>query len=189
MSGPISNKVGNRGLSLASPPVNRKAIGKPPKSVFRWIFVEKPPRDLPRDSFSCPLCRRRRHVRAHDGRVEHLDEVRGFAETGEGFEEKFEHAGLAQSPEPFPNAVPVCELDRQRAPRDIVNREIQYCLKEKTIVLRLVPAPRQRRLEDAQHVCPIMLGELREHRRFPRMPTAHESQFSGFGNPTSPQKI
>ena len=51
-AGPRSLKVSNCGLSAAWPPVRSKAIGKPSKSVFRWIFVPKPPRERP--SFGTP---------------------------------------------------------------------------------------------------------------------------------------
>jgi hypothetical protein len=34
-------------VSLISPPVRWKAMGKPSKSVLRWIFEENPPRERP----------------------------------------------------------------------------------------------------------------------------------------------
>ena len=46
-SGPRSIRVSKCGLSAASPPVRSNAIGRPLKSVFRWIFVLKPPRERP----------------------------------------------------------------------------------------------------------------------------------------------
>ena len=58
-------------------------------------------RPTERTDFPAPFCAGCRYVRAHHGRVEHLDEMRGFAEAGEGFEEKLKHAGMAQSPNRF----------------------------------------------------------------------------------------
>src|SRR4051794_1153843 len=54
MSGPISSDVSNSVLSLASPPVRWKSRGLPSRSVLRWIFVEKPPRERPNDWCCCP---------------------------------------------------------------------------------------------------------------------------------------
>ena len=48
MSGPMSSDVSNCVLSLASPGVRWKSRGRPSRSVLRWIFVEKPPRERPR---------------------------------------------------------------------------------------------------------------------------------------------
>src|SRR5437868_8553702 len=53
MSGPMSSRISKLRLSLASPPVRWKVSGKPSKSNFRWILVEKPPRERPR---ACPFC-------------------------------------------------------------------------------------------------------------------------------------
>src|SRR4051794_36801290 len=47
MSGPRSSRIEKCRLSLACPGVRSKAIGRPPKSVLRWILVEKPPRERP----------------------------------------------------------------------------------------------------------------------------------------------
>ena len=87
--------------------------------------------------------------------------MRGFAEAGESFKENFKHAGSAQSPEPLPYAVPVSELDRQRSPIDIVNREIDKRLEKATVVFRLVSASRQRILEDAERNRPVFLCDCR----------------------------
>jgi hypothetical protein len=48
MSGQMSSDVFSCALSLTSPPVGWKAIGRPAKSVLRWILHENPPRDRPR---------------------------------------------------------------------------------------------------------------------------------------------
>ena len=63
------------------------------------------------------FCAGRRHMRADDGRVEHLHEMRPLAQGGERFEVSFEHAAAAQAPEALPDAVPGAELGRQRSPR------------------------------------------------------------------------
>jgi hypothetical protein len=47
MSGPMLSEVFSCVLSLTSPPVKWKAIGRPLKSVLRWILHENPPRDRP----------------------------------------------------------------------------------------------------------------------------------------------
>src|SRR3954454_14008227 len=59
MSGPRSSRIEKCRLSLACPGVRSKAIGRPPKSVLRWILVEKPPRERPRAWPFCPLLGRR----------------------------------------------------------------------------------------------------------------------------------
>ncbi len=47
ISGPMSSEVASWVESLTSPPVRWKAMGRPPKSVLRWILHENPPRDRP----------------------------------------------------------------------------------------------------------------------------------------------
>ena len=47
MSGPRSSRIAKWRLSLAWPAVRWKAIGRPSRSVLRWILVEKPPRERP----------------------------------------------------------------------------------------------------------------------------------------------
>ena len=47
MSGPMSSDVFSCVLSLTSPPVKWKAIGRPLKSVLTWILHENPPRERP----------------------------------------------------------------------------------------------------------------------------------------------
>lgn len=46
-SGPSPSRIEKCGASPFSPPVRSKARGLPSKSVFRWILVEKPPRERP----------------------------------------------------------------------------------------------------------------------------------------------
>jgi len=81
-------------------------------------------------------------MRADDGRVEHLHEMRPLAQGGERFEESFEHAAAAQAPEALPDAVPGAELGRQRSPRNVVDREIVQGFEKLAVVPPLVPTPR-----------------------------------------------
>ena len=69
-------------------------------------------------------------MRANNGGIEHLDQMRCRAHRGERLEEGFEDARLAQSPEAFPNAVPIAELSGKRAPVDVVNGEIMQRFKK-----------------------------------------------------------
>src|ERR1700712_1117413 len=62
-------------------------------------------------------------VRANDRAVEHLHQMRCLAGLGQQLEKCLHHAGAAEPPEPFPNAVPQPERGRQRAPSQIMNRE------------------------------------------------------------------
>jgi hypothetical protein len=74
-------------------------------------------------------------MRAHDRRVEHLDEMRGRTHRGERVKEGFENAGLAQPVEAFPHAVPRTEAIWQGAPPNILNREEMKRLEEAAVVL------------------------------------------------------
>ena len=75
---------------------------------------------------------------AHHGGIEHLNEMRGLAHRRERIEEGFEGAGAAQSPEPFPDAVPVSELGWKRAPSDVVNYKIMQSFEKLPVVPPLV---------------------------------------------------
>src|SRR3954453_19807899 len=68
------------------------------------------------------------------GGVEHLHEMGGLAVRGESLEQGLEDTRLAQPPEPFPDAVPIAELGRERPPSDVVDREIVQRLEELAIV-------------------------------------------------------
>ena len=76
----------------------------------------------------------------HHRGIEHLDQMGGAAQRGQGFEKQLEHAGLAQAPEPFPDAVPRAELSRQRPPGDVVHGEIVQRFEELAVVASLVAA-------------------------------------------------
>src|SRR4029077_10761542 len=143
MSGPRSRRIGKCRLSLACPGVRSKAMGRPPKSVLRWILVEKPPRERPRAWPCCPLCAGRRHVCTGRGGIEHLHEVGGGARRGERLEHGFEHPRPAEPPEALPDRVPMAELGRQCPPRDVVNGEIVKRFQKLAVVPALVAPPRQ----------------------------------------------
>ena len=82
-----------------------------------------------------PPLLQRRHMRAHDRRVEHLDQVRGRTHRGKRVEEGFEDASLAQSVEAFPYAVPGTKAFRQGAPSNVLDREEMERLKEAPVVV------------------------------------------------------
>ena len=100
-------------------------------------------------------------MRADDGRVEHLHEMRPLAQGGERFEESFEHAAAAQAPEALPDAVPGAELGRQRSPRNVVDREIVQGFEKLAVVPPLVPTPRAAGMKHLEHKHPIFFGHLR----------------------------
>src|SRR6476620_3426418 len=80
------------------------------------------------------------------GGVEHLHEMGGLAVRGERLEQGLEDTRLAQPPEPFPDAVPIAELGRERPPSDVVDREIVQRLEELAVVATLRPlSPRRER--------------------------------------------
>ena len=58
LDGHPKSRIGQGESAYFSPPVRSKAIGKPSKSVFRCIFVEKPSRERPSAWFFCPLLHR-----------------------------------------------------------------------------------------------------------------------------------
>ena len=78
-------------------------------------------------------------MRAHDGGVEHLKEVRRGAHGRERVEEGLEDASLAQAIEALPHAVPMTEALRQRAPANALDGEEMQRLEEAAIVLSFRP--------------------------------------------------
>ena len=82
---------------------------------------------------------------AHDGGVEHLNEMRRGAHRRERVEEGLEDASLAQAIEALPHAVPMTEALRQRAPANVLDGEEMKRLEEAAIVLSLPPTARQAR--------------------------------------------
>jgi hypothetical protein len=86
---------------------------------------------------------------AHDGRIEHLDEMRGRTHGGERIKEGFENAGLAQPVEALPNAVPRTKALRQSPPANVLDREEMKGFEEAPIILGLPRAPRSARRRQA----------------------------------------
>ncbi len=121
---------------------------------------------------------------AHDGAVEHLDQMRRFAGFSQRLEKCLEHAASAQARKPLPNAVPLAELRRQSPPRHVVDREIMQRLQEFAVVPSFVPPPRPARAEQLDSEVPFVLCHPRQHRRLPKTkPTAYESPIPCFRNP------
>src|SRR6476659_9451014 len=89
------------------------------------------------------------------GGVEHLHEMGGLAVRGERLEQGLEDTRLAQPPEPFPDAVPIAELGRERPPSDVVDREIVQRLEELAVVAALVAPPRAAGPKQLQNRRPI----------------------------------
>ena len=112
-------------------------------------------------------------MRAHDGGVEHLKEMRRGAHGGERIEEGLEDASLAQAIEALPHAVPGTEALWQRPPANVLDGEEMKRLEEAAIVFGLPPAPRQAGAEHRERVRPIVLIHLCRHR--PRPPIRSES--------------
>ena len=104
-------------------------------------------------------------MRADHRAVEHLHQVRRAAEPRQHGEEILEHACLAEPVEPLPHAVPVAVTLGQRAPGDVVDREIMQRFEEHAVVPSLRAAGRQAGPEHLHRESPIRLGHLRGHRR------------------------
>ena len=100
-------------------------------------------------------------MRAHDGGVEHLKEMRRGAHGRERVEEGLEDASLAQAIEAFPHAVPMAEAIRKSAPANVLDGEEMKRLEEAAIVFGLPSAPRQAGAEHRKRVRPIVLIHLR----------------------------
>ena len=102
-------------------------------------------------------------MRAHDRRVEHLDEMSGRTHRGERVEEGFENAALAQPIETSPHAVPGTEALRQSAPANILNGEEMKRLEEAAVVVGFPAATGQTGPEHRKRVRPIVLIHLCRH--------------------------
>ena len=76
---------------------------------------------------AAPFCASRRDVGTHHSGVEHLNQVRRLTRSSQRLEKRLEDTHLAQSPETFPNAVPVAELGGKRPPGNVVDREVVQC--------------------------------------------------------------
>src|SRR6202044_811408 len=102
-------------------------------------------------------------MRAHDRRVEHLDQVRGRTHRGKRVKEGFEDASLAQSVEAFPHAVPGTKAVRQGAPSNVLEGEEMERLEEAPVILGLPSPSRQASAKYRKRVPPILIVHLRRH--------------------------
>ena len=102
-------------------------------------------------------------MRAHDGRVEHLNEMRRSAHGCERVEEGLEDAGLAQAIEAFPYAVPMAEALRQSAPANVLNGEEMQRFEKAAIVIGFPPTTRQAGAKHRKRVRPILLIHFCRH--------------------------
>ena len=102
-------------------------------------------------------------MRAHDRRVEHLDQVRGRTHRGKRVKEGFEDASLAQSVEAFPHAVPGTKAVRQGAPSNVLEGEEMERLKEAPVVVGLPSTPGKAGAKHRKRVPPILIVHLRRH--------------------------
>jgi hypothetical protein len=124
----------------------------PEASDFAWIFVVKPPPKRPSAWPSCPFCSGRRHMRAHDGRIEHLNEMGGGVHRRERIEEGLEDAGLCSNGRSASLCCPGTETLRQSAPAHILDGEEMKRLEETPVVLSLLPR-RARQARNTASVC------------------------------------
>ena len=102
-------------------------------------------------------------MRAHDRRVEHLDEMSGRTHRGERVEEGFENAALAQAIEALPHAVPETEALRQSAPANVLDGEEMERLEEAPVILGLPSPSREAGAKHRKRMRPILLIHLRRH--------------------------
>jgi len=131
-----------------------------------------------------PFCARSRNMGAHDGGIEHLNEMRRCAHRRQRVEEGFEHARLAQPVEAFPYRVPMAEPFRQRAPANVLHREEVHRFQEQPVVRSLASALRQADPEYLQRVCPIRFVHSRRHDlSSPTQSETYESQSIPWRNP------
>jgi hypothetical protein len=113
-------------------------------------------------------------MRAHDGRVEHLDQMRGRTHRGERVEEGFENVSLAQSVEAFPHAVPSTKAFRQRPPSDVFDGEEMKGFEEPPVILGLPSTWRKAGAKHHKRVRPIssfIFVDMRSGPRFGRRPS------------------
>ena len=123
-------------------------------------------------------------MRAHEGRVEHLKEMRRGTHGRERVEKGLEDASLAQAVEALPHAVPRTEALRQRAPANVLDGEEVKRLEEAAIVLSFPPTARQAGAKHSKRVRPIVLIHLCRHGPRPLIRSeSYESCLIQFRNP------
>ena len=106
-------------------------------------------------------------MRAYHRAIEELHHMRGLAGLRQELQERFEHAGAAEPPEPLPDAVPIAELGRQRPPGDAMHREVMQCFQELAIIASGFASLRLCGVEQLQHNLPVLFRHLRQHDRLP----------------------
>ena len=121
-------------------------------------------------------------MRAHDRRVEHLDEMRGRTHRGERVKEGFENAVEA-----FPHAVPRTEAIWQGASPNVLDCEEMERFKEAPVILGLPSPSREAGAKHRKRVRPIVLIHLCRHR--PRPLIRSESYESPLIQPRNPKNI
>src|SRR5205823_4981215 len=131
-----------------------------------------------------PFCAGCRNMGAHHGGVEHLHQMRRATHGRQRIEKGFERPGPAQSPEPFPDAVPMPEPFRKSPPRDVVNHEIMQGFEKLPVVAALVAAMRPRCLEQLQKNRPVLFRHGGEHGRSSknRPPMSHRKTDLGISS-------
>jgi hypothetical protein len=86
-------------------------------------------------------------MRAHDGRVEHLDQMCRGTHGGERIEEGLENASLAQPVKALPHAVPMTKAFRQSPPSNILDREEMKGFEEPSVIFGLANSAASRLLK------------------------------------------
>lgn len=100
---------------------------------------------------------------AHDGGVEHLNEMRGSAHGSKRVEKGLEHARLAHAVEAFPDAVPMTKPFRQSTPTHIFDGEEMQRFEEQTVVLGFATATRQARPKNGERMRPVLFVHFRRY--------------------------
>ena len=148
-------------LSLASPPVRWKAIGKHRSRSSSELGRETATRAAKR-LICCPLLRPLPRYglapRWHRTSAPNAPS----RSRRQGIEERFESSRSAQPPELLPHAVPAPEFLRKSPPSDIMNHKIVQGFEKLSVVPALVAAPRPRCREHPQYNRPILFRHGRD---------------------------
>ena len=123
-SGPMSRSVSKLRLSLASPPVIWKAIGKPPKSVFQVNFGRETATRAAKRLIMLPLLRPLpRHGRAPRWNRTSAPNAPSRS-SPPGYRRTLRKFQIGSAAKLLPHAVPVPEFLRKSPPSDIMNDKI-----------------------------------------------------------------
>jgi hypothetical protein len=104
-------------------------------------------------------------MRAHDRRIDHLNEMRSAARLGQERQHRLEYTPLAQPPKPLPHTIPLAKFSRQSTPGDIVNRKVMQRFQEFTIVPAAPAAARACRTKRLDNDLPLGIRHLGQHDR------------------------